>query len=486
MRGRQSRHHQGRPVTEREAGNEVLASLLAELSWTPRALARRINRVLGVGTVAETAPYHWRDAGRVPRPPLPVLTAWVLSSELGRPISTAELWQGRASDSPLTLPADVDLGQPWNRSGTLSIIDDWVVSGLLDRRFFLAIAGSSLTAVASGYVAAKRGDLAHALAGRPVGHPLMEQIEHSIPMLQRLDDAHGGGGHLAYVGAQFRAVALLVRQGGHAERIERRLFSALAELGQLAGWMAFDAGQHGLAQRYFFTALRAAHEAGYRSMAAHVLADLAFQAATREHVADAVRLGEVAVDTAVRTPATVRASVATRLAYGYALAGRIDDFDRAHQSGLDTLAHRDDADEPAWMYFLTPNHLDTQAGYALAHAGVLAQLADDRGMRRSMLHRATQLLRTGAHTVPLDHASQRRALFEGAWLAVAAANRGDLEQACAVGRVAVERTQTVHSRRSTDVLSILAGQLRRRARNEHVADFLPTLDNALAGAASRA
>ena len=67
-------------------------------------------------------------------------------------------------------------------------------------------------------------------------------------LLQRLDDAHGGGAHLAYVGAQFRAVALLLRQGSHPATIERRLFAALAELGQLAGWMAFDAGQHGLAK----------------------------------------------------------------------------------------------------------------------------------------------------------------------------------------------------------------------------------------------
>jgi hypothetical protein len=58
--------------------------------------------------------------------------------------------------------------------------------------------------------------------------------------------------------------------------VDRRLFAALAEIGQLAGWMAVDAGRHGLAQRYFFTALRAAH----------VLAGLAFQAATREHAAD--------------------------------------------------------------------------------------------------------------------------------------------------------------------------------------------------------
>jgi hypothetical protein len=303
-----------------EQPNDVLASLLAELGWSPRALARRINRVFGCGTVAESAPYHWRDTGRVPRPPLPALAAWVLSRELGRPVTVAQLWQGRATHSTLTLPADVEMDLPWSRSGTLGVIDDWVVSGLLDRRFFLAVSSAALTSVASGYLSAESGTLTSALDSGGVDNPLLEQIEQSIPLLQRLDDAHGGGAHLAYVGAQFRAVALLLRQGGHPATVERRLFAALAELGQLVGWMAFDAGQHGLAQQYFFTALRAARQAGYRSMGAHVLADLAFQAAAREQPSDAVELGETAAQMAARMPATVRASVGTRLAYAYAIA----------------------------------------------------------------------------------------------------------------------------------------------------------------------
>lgn len=457
--------------------NDVLVAVLAELGWSPRTLAQRINRAFGTGTVAATAPYHWRDAGRVPRQPLPALTAWVLSRELGRPVTVAELWQGQAPDTPLTLPATIEMDLPWTRPATLGIIDDWVVSGLLDRRHFLAVSGTALAAAAAGYLTAEPGSLTAALNGRGVGHPLLDQIEQSIPLLQRLDDANGGQAHLAYVGAQFRAVALLLRQPCHPGHVERRLFAALAELGQLAGWMAFDAARNGLAQRYFFTALRAAGEAGSRPMAAHVLADLAFQAASRNQPTDAVFLGETAARVASGTPATVRASVSTRLAYGYAIAGRHTDFDRAHRSALDTLADRGH-DEPAWMYFLTLGHLDTQAGYALIHAATLDH--PPHGDPRQLLRQGRRLLRTGAHAVPLtDTGSQRRALFEGSWLAVAAAARGDLEQACALGRRALARTDTVQSPRSMDVLRTLADHLRRRTRNDHVADFLPDLTAAL-------
>ncbi len=465
-----------------ESPNEVLTSLLDELGWSPRGLARRINHVFGAGTVAETAPYHWRDSGCIPRPPLPELAAWVLSRELGRPVTPAELWKGRASGSPLVLPVDIDMDGPWSRASTLALLEDWVVAGLLDRRHFLAVSGTTVLGIAARYLTGEPGMLAAALERGSVGHPLLAQIEQSIPLLQRLNDTHGGGAYLPYVGAQFRAVALLVRQGGHPAGVERRLFGALAAIGQLAGWMALDAGRHGLAQRYLFTALRAAREADYHPMAAYVVADLAFQAAYREHSRDAIALGQAAVRLAAGSPAGVRALVQTRLALGHALAGQLGDFDRAHATGLDAIADRDPAEEPVWMDldYLTSNHLDTRAGYALTHAGTLAVAAGDRQSGAALLRRGERLLRTGAYALPVDHPAQRRALFEGAWLSVAAAGQGDLEQACRSGSLAVARLTVVQSVKSAQVLRLLARRLRRCTRNEYVRDFLPTLNAAVA------
>ena len=141
-------------------------------------------------------------------------------------------------------------------------------------------------------------------------------------------------------------MALLLRQGGHSARIEARLLTSLATIGQLAGWMAFDAGKHGLSQRYFFTALRCARESGFRAMGAHIVADLAFQAATREHPRDAISLGEAAATMAVGSPAGVQASVQTRLAYGYAVGGQLNDFERAYHKAIGALSDGRADDEP--------------------------------------------------------------------------------------------------------------------------------------------
>jgi hypothetical protein len=453
--------------------NEILNSLLQELGWSPRTLVRKINRVLGTSTVAETAAYHWRDAGRIPRPPLPALTAWVLSEELGRRVTVGELWEDKADDVPPGVRADFDADVPWSRAGALGVLEEWTVSGLLDRRVFLRISGATLTAVVVHVGGEERPS--DAPSGIVRGEPLVDQIDTMIPMLQRLDDASGGGAHLAYVGAQFRSVALLLRQAQHTENIELRLFTALAELGQLAGWMAFDAGRHGLAQRYFFTALRCAREAGYRSITAHILADLAFQAATGARGRDAVALGEAARDASIRTTPAVRASVLTRLAYGYAVAGRIDDHANAFHTALDNLSASNRDSEPGWMYYLTEEHLQAQAGYALVHAGTLT--GGPTG--RTLLRRGEQLLRPGAHDLPLHDASSRRALFEGSWLAVAVAHQGDMEQATSIGAAAVRRLDHVKSERSVTVLGLLDRRLRKATRNEYAADFLPVLEDAL-------
>ena len=124
--------------------------------------------------------------------------------------------------------------------------------------------------------------------------------------------------------------------------------------------------------------------------------------------------GEAARRQAARSSAGVRASVGSRLAYAYASAGCIEDFERTYASAFDTLASRDAAGDPSWLYYLTSSHLDCQAGYALVQMGRERLAGGDR-VGRAMLRRGGALLRTGAHHLPYyDIISQRRALYEGA------------------------------------------------------------------------
>lgn len=372
---------------------------------------------------------------------------------------------------------------PWTMDSTLRIAADWTAAGLTDRRSFLAVTGASLARAVWAYLAREIPAQRRAVAGLDGDGALITQIEQSIPLLQQLDDARGGAANLGYVGAQVRAVSLVLAEGGHSDSMTRRLMVALADLAQLAGWMAHDAEKEGLAQRYLFTALRAAHDTGYRDMAGHILADLSVQATALGQPDDAVVLGEAAARAAALSTGSVRASVTSRLAHAYAGAGRVADFDRARRDALHLLADRDPARDPAWMYYLTPEHLDCQAGYSLVLMGRRTRQKGDASAANRQLSVGRQLLLEGAHDRPPDDPSQRRALYEGAWLALGYAARGQNAEACAAGRAAVARLDRVRSPRSIRLLGRLAEDLSRRTRNKDVAEFLPDLRSALGRAA---
>ncbi|MDG4766900.1 hypothetical protein O7632_22770 [Solwaraspora sp. WMMD406] len=455
---------------------------MAEAGLTPRTLAREINRLFGSGSLAETAPYHWRDSGGVPRPPLPALAAYVISRRLGRIVTAGDLWHGqpKAADGTLVVAASTGMDGPWTLANTMLIAEDWLLGGLVDRRMFLSVSGAALAQAVTIYLDQHLPAGGTVLPTATPDDPLVDQIEASVPRLQLLDDERGGAAGLGYVGAQVRAVLLVLRDGGHTDATTHRLLIALADLAQLAGWKALDAGQQGLAQRYYFTSLRAAHDAGYRSMEAHVLADLSFQSASLGDTSDGLRLGDAARRLADRSPASVQASVLSRLAYANAAAGRVDQCERAWTESRDQLAKRHPDRDPGWMYYLTPNHLDCQAGYAMILAGRQAAAAGRRTDGRTLLRKGESLLRTGAYARRPDVPYQRRALYEGAWLALGYATQGKLDDACAVTRMALPRLDKVRSPRSTALLRALTQELRRRKRNQTVADLLPELDNALA------
>jgi len=63
--------------------------------------------------------------------------------------------------------------------------------------------------------------------------------------------------------------------GSHDDTIGRELMAATARLCDLCGYMSFDSGRQGLAQRYFIQALRLAQASGDRALGAHILTDMA-------------------------------------------------------------------------------------------------------------------------------------------------------------------------------------------------------------------
>lgn len=463
---------------EAEQGNSVLGGLLAEAGWSPRALARAVNAEFGALSVAETVPYYWLDTGSVPRGTMPLMVASVLSKQLGRTVSAQHIWPGYSGPGEaLVQLADQGLDGSSTAGSGLDAATAWLTPGDIDRRTFLAVSGMPLLQALWGWLEAETTTLPEVPPIEPAGHPLIDLIEASLPGLQRLDDAHGGAAHLGYVQMQVAAAVQVLRDGQHPGPVASRLRAAIATMAQLAGWMAHDANRQGLAQRYWFTALRAAHRIGDRPLAAHILADVAFQTASF-HPESAVIIAEEASQVAAKAPATVRASVASRLAYCYAAAGRQSEFVRAHADARKHLERREDLVEPSYMYFLTDTHLDCQAGYALIAMGRRQLRLGDRAGRANVTA-GDRLLRRGAHEAPSNSPSGRRALYEGLWLALGSIAVDDRDSAFALVDRAVSRLPQVNSPRSIVLLDQFAADLRRRTRNPAVREYLPQVEEAL-------
>ncbi|HWR46586.1 MAG TPA: hypothetical protein VN327_03040 [Pseudonocardiaceae bacterium] len=450
--------------------NETLSQLLACLSWSGERLAREICRVLGTGAVHPTAPYKWLKGHQPRRDEVRQAIAFVLSQASSRPVAVGELWPGCAPHDLRLVPAADGMEVPWTLAGTLAIIHDWLLGGLMDRRVFMAVGGSALTQLAWTAVNTEPARLAAALNGGQVGATLIGQVEETIPQLRQLDDQQGGGGaNLTYVNAQFQVVGQLLRAADHGGQVTRRLLVALAELGQLAGWMAADCERHGLAQRYYLTALRAAHNVGDKPLGANVLSALAYHAASREQASDAISLGTAAVEMARRSPVTVQALVTSRLAYGYALVGDAERFHAAYGRARE-LSEHPTGHRPRWAYYVSPQFVDNAGGYYQVSLG----MACSRNSRRH-LDNAVTLLTPQATATP-DYPYQRDALLDGTGLALAHLGRGELEQACEIGRIALRRLPQVNSPRCLASLGRLADELRGRKVNPHIREFSTELD----------
>ena len=170
---------------------------LGEAGLTPRTLARELNRLFGPGTLAETAPYYWRDAGGIPRPPLPTLTAYVISRHLGRVVTVRT--SGLGKTTPRCHPGLA--GQRWHgrsvdtRAGTMRVAEDWLLGGLVDRRT-VPIRLRCGARPGGKHLPHQPGRRCAGAPAASTDDPLVNQIEASVPQLQMLDDEHGGAAGL--------------------------------------------------------------------------------------------------------------------------------------------------------------------------------------------------------------------------------------------------------------------------------------------------
>lgn len=259
----------------------------------------------------------------------------------------------------------------------------------------------------------------------------------------QLDQRRGGGhGRKALVQYLHSDASDLLKGTFASDQVRQDTFSAVGELAYLSGWMAFDNGEHGIAQKYFRLALKLTAQVGNQPLAGHILRAMAHQAIDLGFASLGLELSAASVQGQRYLSATPRerALLGVVHARGLAATGQKQAAARALLKAEDDLASaREDVAEPHRASFFAEASLAHETGRTLRSCG------DGEGairqFTRSVLTRETTFRRT--HAVTLGY------------LGAAHMAAGNIEQACATWGNALDVIEdgTIYSGRTRQTIS---------------------------------
>lgn len=195
------------------------------------------------------------------------------------------------------------------------------------------------------------------------------RIRARASILMRDDFEQGGGYVLDVLIAFFQESVIPELRVDRPDNQRRAVYAAAAEVTQLLGWSAYDAGRQAVAARYFTLGLRLADEAADRPMGARLLANLS-------HQYNALGDFRQALTTARAAQAALRGCGATRvetmcvMMEARALAGLRDGRGAAQAvSQAERLFGRSSNEEPAWISYYDAAELSGDIAHAFRDLG---------------------------------------------------------------------------------------------------------------------
>ncbi|WP_329566421.1 MFS transporter [Kitasatospora sp. NBC_01266] len=475
--------------------NERLGTLLTQAQISNAGLARRVNDLGAQRGLTlrydKTSVARWVSKGMVPQGPVPHLIATAIGGKLGRPVPLEEIGLGDTDPTP-------ELGLAFPRAvaeAVRSATDLWRVDLELRRgpgggRWSDALAGTFSVAAYSTPVArwlinpvdssvargtdeppnaaptaptapapANPANPAPEKAPAPalplpaprsavyrVGQSDAAKLREAAQEARRWDSKYGGGDwRSSMVPECLRVEAAPLLLASYSDAVGRALFGATAELTRLAGWMAFDTGQHEAAQRYYIQALRLARAAADVPLGGYVLASMSLQACYRGFAEEAVDLAQAALERN-RGLATTRTMSFFHLveARAQARAGNAAASSTALAAAENALERSRPGDpDPAWIDFYAYDRLAADAAECFRDLGVPAKV---RQFTREALARPTEGF-VRSHGLRLVVS------------AMAEAEAGNLDAAVEAGERAVEVAGRISSQRSREYVLEMLRQL---------------------------
>ncbi|WP_328666296.1 hypothetical protein OG905_04510 [Streptomyces sp. NBC_00322] len=413
-------------------GNEHLRRAVTEAGCSYAELARDVRAVAAESGVAQlrtnsSAVAHW-VAGTQPGATAARVLAETLSRKLGRLVTPEQLGLVRISqtaDQSLGLDMEQDPVEALTRLGRADI----------ERRTWINSAPYSVPAAAMPLTHKPRTRTAARPAGT-AGEGEIQAVREMTTLFTAVDERHGGGhGRSAVVQYLVSDVATLCRSRFRTEAQKQQMLSAAACVAYLAGWKAYDAGEAGLAQRYYLQALKLTREAGqdlHTAFVLRVLAHHGLETGRGEHTLDlidaALRLVKDRTD-----PATESLYVITR-ARALAMAGRSREAVAEAARAARLVDGADESEMPFWAA------LWGSAGACVGtHTAKSAELLGNYDIAERHFSRA--VWSTSGHSY------QRITALSLAHAGSMQCRQGHVERACTTWRRALELMDGVRSAR---------------------------------------
>ncbi|OKJ99553.1 transcriptional regulator [Streptomyces sp. CB03234] len=448
-----------RPLVARQP-NERLQALIQEAGCSNAGLARRVNMVgqeRGLDLrYDKTSVARWLR-GQQPRGRAPGIIAEALGRKLGRTVTIDEIGMANGKNlasgvglqfSPTVLGAIEQVCELWRSD--------------VGRRDFLTgstVAASALVEPSRDWLITGADPQVARQAGARVGAADVEAVRAMTAALVDLDHRFGSGHVRPVVVHYLNSVVSGLLSGSYRDTVGRRLFAAVARLTELAGYMAVDTGQPGLAQRYYIQALRLAQAAGDRGYGGYVLAasmsHLAAQLGNPREIAQLARAAQEGARGHV--PPRAEAMFLAAEARGHALLGdvRVCQEVAARAVAAMDRADPESGDDPEWIA-----HFDR------------AYLADELAHCYRDLGRPEEAARAAGESLDGHPETRARRRAIGlVLLATAQVQQREVEAACHTGTRAAELLGTLRSSRGAEYLEDLQQRLEPYADEPAVREF---------------
>ena len=425
--------------------NEALHEALREAGMTYEQLAAGVRIVAAESgdslRTNKSAVSHW-IRGMVPAPATVGYIAEALSRRLGRAVQPHDVGFGADEDRPQAAlgahlgPDPVDM---LRRLGDADI----------QRRTLLANAAYSVAAAALplGFQQAQEYQ-DRARTARRAGRAEIDAVRDMTRMFTAIDERHGGQhGRTAVVQYLREDVATLCRATFSSEREQRDMLSAAADVAYLCGWKAYDASEHGLAQRYYLQAYALTQEAGdvlHGAWILRILAHNGMDIRRPEHTLDLAEAALARVRGKV-DPAAESLFVVTR-ARALANAGRGPEAVAQARAAQDLVSGGEQQEVPWWAALWGVARATVSSHTAKTFRALGDHANAERHYAESARRRPDGTQRITALTVAAEGREQ--------------ALQGHVEQACATWGRSLDLLGGVRSARAAEEVAGMRRHLR--------------------------